>query len=242
MTDGSLVQDPEAVSDQDLVRAHVEGDPEAFGTLVRRHRDRLWAVALRTTGDPEEAADSLQDALISAYRRAASFRGDAAVTTWLHRVVVNACLDRRRRNAVRASEPLPEDVETRARSGPGAADLRADRRSADPVEGVLDAERRAVVHAALRALPEEQRVALVLVDLEQWSVAEAATALSIPVGTVKSRCHRGRARLATLLADLDPALGRSPGSGTDPTGAASDLPDDAHTRTTTRARQGGEHP
>jgi RNA polymerase sigma-70 factor (ECF subfamily) len=83
--------------DTALLHAHVQGDPRAFGELFHRHRDRLWAVALRTTGDREEAADALQDALLSAYRAAERFRGDSAVTTWLHRIVVNACLDRLRR-------------------------------------------------------------------------------------------------------------------------------------------------
>src|SRR6266699_5648147 len=87
--------------DAELLRRHVEGDPDAFGQLFVRHRDRLWAVAVRTLSDPEEAADALQDAMISAFRRAESFRGDAAVTTWLHRIVVNACLDRMRRRAAR---------------------------------------------------------------------------------------------------------------------------------------------
>ena len=91
---------------------HADGDDEAFAELVRRHRDRLWAVALRTLGDREEAADALQDALLSALRagRAGSFRGDAAVTTWLHRIVVNACLDRVRRRSARPADPLGEDA------------------------------------------------------------------------------------------------------------------------------------
>src|SRR3954463_15087046 len=90
-------------SDQDLLALHAAGDPDAFGELVRRHRDRLWAVALRTLGDREEAADAVQEALVSAFRAAGrgAFRGDAAVTTWLHRIVVNACLDRVRRRAAR---------------------------------------------------------------------------------------------------------------------------------------------
>ena len=71
----------DAVTDRDLLQAHIDGDSDAFGLLISRHRDRLWAVALRTTGDPEEAADALQDALISAFRRADQFRGDSAVTT-----------------------------------------------------------------------------------------------------------------------------------------------------------------
>src|SRR5512139_4247194 len=85
------------------MRAHVAGDPAAFGEIVRRHRDRLWAVAIRTLGDREEAADAVQDALLSAFRSgstSAAFRGEAAVTTWLHRIVVNACIDRARRERV----------------------------------------------------------------------------------------------------------------------------------------------
>src|SRR3954468_9353563 len=99
--------------DRALLARHVAGDPEAFGVLFSRHRDRLWGVALRTTGDPEEAADALQDAMIAAFRRAASYRGDAAITTWLHRIVVNAALDRLRRAKVRRTDPLPEEPEHR---------------------------------------------------------------------------------------------------------------------------------
>src|SRR5918911_814590 len=103
--------DPPARDPRDdaaLLRAHVAGDKDAFGELVRRHRDRLWAVAVRTLGDADEAADALQDALLSAYRAAAGFRGDSAVTTWLHRIVVNACLDRARRRRSRPTVPLPD--------------------------------------------------------------------------------------------------------------------------------------
>lgn len=187
--------------DAALLRAHVDGDPDAFGALVVRHRDRLWAVALRTTGHPEDAADALQDALVAAYRRAGSFRGDSQVTTWLHRIVVNACLDRLRRARVRRAGPLPDDLDERHDLLPDPAD------DDEPLRRVLDTERRERVHAALRELPEEQRLCLVLVDLEGWSVAETAAQLGVPPGTVKSRCHRGRARLATLLADLSPAAG-----------------------------------
>src|SRR3954453_23328778 len=102
---------PDAPSDADLLAAHVAGDGEAFGLLFARHRDRLWAVALRTIGNAEDAADGLQDGMVAAYRRAASFRGEAAVTTWLHRIVVNACLDRLRAAKVRRAEALPDDLE-----------------------------------------------------------------------------------------------------------------------------------
>jgi RNA polymerase sigma-70 factor (ECF subfamily) len=185
--------------DRALLAAHVAGDPDAFGLLFARHRDRLWAVALRTTGDREEAADALQDAMVAAFRRAESYRGDAAVTTWLHRVVVNACLDRHRRRSVRRTEALPE-VERlpTVEPAPGAAVLRP-RADADPAEMAERSEQRRVVHAALAQLPLEQRAALVLVDMQGLSVQEAAEVLGVAAGTVKSRCSRGRRRLAALL-------------------------------------------
>ena len=185
----------EQPDDRALLAAHVAGDPDAFGLLFHRHRDRLWAVALRTIGDPEEAADALQDALVAAFRRAESFRGDAAVTTWLHRIVVNACLDRLRRRKVRLADPLPDDLDERRRPGvPATADV------VDPADVAVDHERRDAVLAALDTLPAEQRAALVLVDMEGYSVEEAAAILDCAPGTVKCRCSRGRARLLPLLA------------------------------------------
>jgi RNA polymerase sigma-70 factor (ECF subfamily) len=180
--------DSDTTDDRELMRRHVGGDPEAFGVLVARHRDRLWAVALRTLGDREEAADAVQDALISAYRRADSYRGDAAVTTWLHRIVVNACLDRVRRRKARPTQPLPDREE---------ADLGEP--AGDPAEST---ERRSLIMAALAQLSEDHRRAVVLVDMEGYSVDEAAHLLGCPVGTVKSRCARGRARLVPLLREL----------------------------------------
>jgi RNA polymerase sigma-70 factor (ECF subfamily) len=201
--------DAQETGDAELLAAHVAGDPDAFGTLFTRHRDRLWAVALRTTGNPEEAADALQDALVSAFRRAETFRGDSAVTTWLHRIVVNACLDRLRRRQVRAADPLPDDLEEHATRGTLLTRPDPD---GDPEARAVASDRARRVLAALEALPPEQRAALVLVDMEGWPVQEASAVLGVPTGTVKSRCSRGRARLATLLADLEPVRpGPAPG-------------------------------
>lgn len=193
------LDDLAAASDAELLRAHVDGDPDAFGVLFGRHRDRLWAVAVRTMGNREDAADGLQDGMVAAYRRAGSFRGDAAVTTWLHRVVVNACLDRLRAAKVRRTEVLPDDLEEYRSRGSLAS---ATEEAADPAERSVREERRGQVLTALRMLPDEQRAALVLVDMEGYPVAEAADILGCAVGTVKSRCSRGRARLAELLAPL----------------------------------------
>jgi len=210
-------------TDRELLAAHVAGDPEAFSVLVRRHRDRLWAVALRTLGDPDDAADALQDALVSAYRRAGSYRGDAAVTTWLHRVVVNACLDRVRREKVRHTERLPDEpdaVDRLAARGPAGGSARVD---ADPAAAAEIAERRRMVHRALLTLPWEQRAALVLVDVEGRSVEETAAILDVAPGTVKSRCSRGRARLADVLR---PLLAEPPGNPPDPGRVPSTSPTD----------------
>jgi RNA polymerase sigma-70 factor (ECF subfamily) len=179
-------------SDQELLARHVDGDPDAFGELVRRHRDRLWAVALRTLGDREEAADAVQDALVSAFRAAHTFRGQSAVTTWLHRITVNACLDRARKTASRRTSPVddPERLEQ----------LLEPHESAEaPVER-HDLHRELL--AALARLPVDQRAALVLVDMQGYPVAEAARVLEVPTGTVKSRCARGRARLLPMLRHL----------------------------------------
>lgn len=179
-------------SDPDLLASHVAGEPDAFGELVRRHRDRLWAVALRTLGDREEAADAVQDALISAFRAAHTFRGQSAVTTWLHRITVNACLDRIRKASSRKTAPV-DDPERLDR-------LMEPHESAEAPAERQDLQRELL--AALATLPAEQRAALVLVDMQGYPVAEAARILDVPVGTVKSRCARGRARLAPQLTHL----------------------------------------
>jgi RNA polymerase sigma-70 factor, ECF subfamily len=173
-------------ADLDLLRRHLDGDAEAFTQIVRRHRDRLWAVALRTTGDPEEAADALQEALISAMRHAASFRGDAKLSTWLHRIVVNACLDRLRRRAAHPTTALPDD----------------DHAPSTGRDEFDDRDTATDVHAALATLPPDQRAAIVLVDIEGYPVDQVAAMLDVPSGTVKSRCARGRAKLVPLLAHL----------------------------------------
>jgi RNA polymerase sigma-70 factor (ECF subfamily) len=175
----------DTVADAELLAAHRAGDPEAFETLASRHERALWAIALHTLGDPHDAADAVQEALVAAYRRAATFRGESSVRTWLGRIVVNACIDRVRHERVRATVPWPE------------RDVAA--RRPDPAAEVAT---RLAVREALALIPVEQRVAVVLVDMQGYRVTEVAAILGVPPGTVKSRCARGRARLAVLLGHL----------------------------------------
>ena len=210
----------EVRDDAALLRAHLAGDRDAFGELVTRHRERLWAVALRTMGDREDAADALQDALLSAYRAADRFRGDSAVTTWLHRIVVNACLDRIRRQRARPTQPLPE-VDTTVAPAPDR-DMRID------------------VEAALAQLPVEQRAALVLVDVQGYPVSEAAEMLGVAEGTIKSRCARGRARMALALAGL--RGGSENGTGPKPRDAGHAAGGNQQATQTVSSGPGGNHP
>ncbi|RDI48304.1 RNA polymerase ECF family sigma subunit [Nocardia mexicana] len=184
--------DLDDASDRRLLRAHIEGDRDAFGVLFRRHYNHLWQLALRTCRTPEDAADCLQDALLSAHRNAAGFRGDAEVRSWLHRIVVNACLDRMRRNKARASVSLSEET---------VAEPAVER------DDIAHREVSMVVDAALFTLPDDQRAALVAIDMQGYTVAEAAQLLDVAEGTIKSRCARGRKRLQQELGFL-----RNPGN------------------------------
>ena len=179
-------------SDAELLAAHVAGDRYAFGELFHRHQRQLHRLARLTTRSPEDAEDALQDAMLSAHRGAGSFRHDAAVGSWLHRIVVNACLDRLRRAKAHRTVPL-EDVYP-------VAD-----RSAQ-VETAI------VVERALARLPIGQRAAIVAVDMQGYSVADTARLLGVPEGTVKSRCARARVRLAELLGYLDTGAPATPDS------------------------------
>lgn len=177
----------EDADDLALLARHVEGDRAAFAALVRRHHDMLWRTALRSSFSPEDASDALQEALLSAYRQAGTFRGESAVRGWLYRIVVNACRDRMRRSRhrrhVELTPLLAEKVAFRSMY------------YQDPVWSLVVAE-------ALHEIPEGMRHAVVLVDMLGLSVAEAAFLLDVPPGTVKSRCTRGRRHLAPHLAGV----------------------------------------
>jgi RNA polymerase sigma-70 factor (ECF subfamily) len=156
--------------------------------LVERHQTRVFNVALRVLGDRDDARDAAQDAFLSMLRKLSQFRGDAAFTTWMHRITINSCYDilrkRRRQPMLRLvgdeDDPIPE-------TGPPVAD------HADATVDSIDVAR------ALLLIPEEYRVTLVLADIQDVAYEEIARVLDVPIGTVKSRVHRGRIALARAM-------------------------------------------
>ncbi|HEX2294406.1 MAG TPA: sigma-70 family RNA polymerase sigma factor [Actinomycetota bacterium] len=170
------------VSDEELLSRAASGDQPAFSELVRRHEDRVFGIAVRITGDRADALDATQDTFVSVFRQAGTFRAEAAFTTWLYRVTVNACRDvlRRRR---RLPEPV-EEVPERPRPGIGTEEVVGLR---------LDLAR------ALAQLPDDYREAVVMHDLGALPYEEIASITGVALGTVKSRISRGRRRLAELL-------------------------------------------
>ncbi len=168
---------------------YVGGDVEAFDDLVRRHRDRVFAVCLRMLRDRDAALDATQDTFVTLFRKADRFKAEAAFSTWLYRVTVNVCYDHLRRGQRRRTEPLPDHMDP------------ADAGSED---GFAAADVRPEIEAALIDIAPEFRAAVVLVDLQGLSLEMASDALGVPIGTVKSRVFRGRRQLAERLGNLRP--------------------------------------
>jgi RNA polymerase sigma-70 factor (ECF subfamily) len=175
--------------DGELVRRFLAGDAGAATELITRHERRVYAVCLRVLGNPDDAADAAQDALLAMIRKLDGFRGEAAFTTWLYRVAMNVCYDHLRRAQRR---PVLRRTDDAPAPEPALDD------HADAVAGAHD------VAAALAQVPEDFRVAIVLADVQDMPYDEIAKVLDLPVGTVKSRVHRGRIALARALG-IEPA-------------------------------------
>jgi RNA polymerase sigma-70 factor, ECF subfamily len=194
--------------DDQLVGRVVQGDQEAFAELVRRHERRVFAVAMRMLGREEDALDATQDAFLTVFRKIGQFRGESAFTTWLHRIAVNACYDILRKRARQPMLHLAVEADYVPQEGPPVAD------HAPAVAGGIDAAR------ALLEVPRDFRAVLVLADVHDLPYEEIAAILEIPVGTVKSRLHRGRVALAQVMGvQAGPGLGEhgaAPGPSEDP--------------------------
>jgi RNA polymerase sigma-70 factor (ECF subfamily) len=189
------VADP---SDEELIRRHLDGDRASFGILIERHQKRVYNLTYRMLGRPEDAADAAQDVFVTCMRKLSSFRGSSAFTTWLHRVTINICYDALRK---RAREIPTEEEDQRHEPAPGDV--------AEDSAAAIDVQR------ALLQVPEEFRAVLVLHDMRGVPYEEIAESLGAPVGTVKSRLHRGRVALGRAMRGEQARGSRtSKGSGT----------------------------
>ena len=176
---------PVTEADSLLVRRFVHGDNAAFDELMRRHEDRIFALAYRMTGNRADALDATQEAFVAAFRNARSFKGTAAFSTWLYRIGINACTDllRRKKRLVPT-----EDID------PGAARVR----------GEEDISMHVDIAAALARLKPDHREAVILHDVGGHPYEDIAALMGVAVGTVKSRISRGRKKLAELLEQHGP--------------------------------------
>jgi len=174
------------------------GRTDAYGELVRKYQDRVFNACWRICGHLEDARDITQDAFVKAFENIASFRQQSNFYTWVFRVAVNLALSHRRKNQRRRSVSWEGGAEASGTQAEGLARL-ADARAIDPAQSSGDAELRGAAAQALNALEEEQRVVIVLRDIEGLDYQEIAEILGIAVGTVKSRLHRARMALRAAM-------------------------------------------
>ena len=191
--------DPSSREDEAALLARLRsGDDAAFAAWVRRESPRLLAVARRILRSEDDAHDAVQEAFLSAWRNLASFEGGAKLSTWLHRIAVNAALIRLRSRRRRREQPIEELLPVFAEDGHHAERVAP---WPAPEECPLESrERRALVRECIEALPDAYRIALILRDIEGLDTAEAAAALGIREDALKMRLHRARQALRGLLA------------------------------------------
>ncbi len=176
-----------STDDLSLIAECRSGRTDAFGSLVERYQDRLYPTALRLTGAVEDALDLLQDTFLRAFQKLGGFHGDSSFYTWVYRIMVNLALTGRRRR-------LPRRF--RAGLAGDSPDLSE---SSDPAAPLERAEREALVQGALGRLAVDHRVVVVMKEFDGLRYEEIADALGVPVGTVRSRLHRARCELKSML-------------------------------------------
>lgn len=181
--------------DRRLIREAVAGDTASFGELVRRYQDRLYNIAYRVVGNPDDAADVVQDAFVSAYQSLASFKGDSEFFTWLYRIAFNTAISQKRKKRPTASI----DGGTPGRDGETGYDPEDVSTDTAPDAMMSRTEDERVLTAAIAKLSDEHRTVLVLKDIDGEKYEDIATALGIPIGTVRSRLHRARLELRNLI-------------------------------------------
>jgi len=191
---------PADVADEEALLARLRaGDDAAYEAVVREYSPRMLAVARRMMGNEHDARDAVQDAFLSAFKAIDSFAGDAKLSTWLHRIVVNACLMKlrsaRRHPTKQIDDLLPKFADNGHRIPP------ARNWTQTPADALQREETAHAVREAIEQLPETHRTVLLLRDIEELDTAETAELLGINAGAVKTRLHRARLALRELLAD-----------------------------------------
>jgi RNA polymerase sigma-70 factor (ECF subfamily) len=182
--------------DARLVERCHQGDYAAFDEIVARHQNRIFNLCYWMLSDRDEAADAAQDAFVRAYRSMANFRAESTLGTWLHRIAVNVCLDAK---AKRTRTPVPYSTLEKPDAEGDTQNFDPADQSDTPDESLARRERRQAVLQALARVSEEHRAVLVLFDIQGHSYEDAARALDLPMGTVKSRLNRARAALRREL-------------------------------------------
>lgn len=179
--------------EQELLARARAGDGAAFEALMRRYEDRIYSLAYRMMGDPDEAFDVLQEATISAYQHLSDFKGDSAFSTWLYRIAVNAALMRKR--SMKHAAVSSEDDDKLAQYIDHPRGERPVDWASDPVLSMENTELKRVMEESLVKLPDKYRTAVVLKDIEERPLEEVARILNISVPATKSRLHRARLML-----------------------------------------------
>jgi RNA polymerase sigma-70 factor, ECF subfamily len=187
----------DSAADSDLVARLKAGDPDAYEEMVRTRAGRMLSVARRFLDDDEAARDAVQDAFLSAFRGIQRFDGQAQLSTWLHRIVVNAALMRIRSRQRRPEQSIEPLLPVFAEDGHHSTTVVS---WTETGEDVLERkETRALVRAAIAELPESYRAVLLLRDIEELSTREAADLVGISENALKLRLHRARQALATVI-------------------------------------------
>src|SRR5256712_4694893 len=182
-----------ATSDEQMVERALTGDPEAFGEIVRRWERRIFALAFGMLGREEDARDATQETFLAAFRSLRGFRGEAKVSSWLHRIAVNQCITRQRRAKVRNEGALDDEAEKDASSFATPLEI-------SPARVVEGRERSDAVRRAVNSLPVELRQVIVMKEFEELTFREIADALDLPLSTVKSRLYTALRQLQMRLA------------------------------------------
>ena len=189
-------------SDFEAVKRAVEGDHDAFRVLVERYQDRAFGLALRVMRDEEQARDVVQDAFLKAYRSLDRFEGRSSFYTWFYRVVMNLCIDAKRRQPPGRMVEWDEANALEAPAGTGLDAVDPARQRASGPAGELErAELRETIRRAIEELPDDARQTLLLREVDGLSYSEIAKSLGVPKGTVMSRLHHARRRLRALLSE-----------------------------------------